>query len=195
VSEEPIKPDEEGEHFKAFSSYDELQRMASEPGKLVLVSMLRPARIGSRLMFAYLEHTRYLPDTPENDKFEFILTKWPDSEPGEFPMLWSTMLFPMEDREVIEKVAKRCGLRLADGIPHIIGAGGIKAYPVSGPNVFTIENDKESPVYNGKAQEFEKLEDEAMEAIFSSEHFIRQRVTEELDKFEQALVSYAIENL
>lgn len=112
------------------------------PDQLFMVSLVERPHFQEAM--AEIEYTLYPPDTEENAKFELMLSKWPDGEPQ---LLWATIVVPKADRERVEPILKKFGLRLVRGIPAIIDGGSPKWFPLPDlDNVFVIEGGLEKPV-------------------------------------------------
>lgn len=135
----PIHELEDGSKIMVGPEVDEHFK---KPGLVHFIGMLNPPRPGVADCFMTLEHTCYPPDTPKNDDFYLILIRWQEMD-------WGVVGIPEGDRPYMERAAAACGLRVADGIPFVLSGTGTHKFPVSGPNVFTLENVKGHPVYQG----------------------------------------------
>lgn len=153
---------------------ENLQRMADDPTKFHVISQMH--RPGVRLFACKLEYTYYPPRSGKNYKFEMSLLKWPE----DFPMLWAIMTVPIEDRPYVEEIAAQCGLKLANGIPLVLGGGKEQWFPMKSDRVWSLENTPDHPVYSNNPavlKELEEKEDAECMAIFNSD---RQKLREEL---------------
>ena len=57
---------------------------------------------------------------------------------------------PFCEKHLMEAVATACRLRVANGVPHVLSAGGIKSFPFATENVFTMENIPGHLVYSSQ---------------------------------------------
>lgn len=113
---------------------EEFASLSKDKSRFFIVVMsMRP---NTRVWSMDLEYTHYVPDTPRNDLFSFYQSKWQDIH-------WSVISIPIEDRHLAEEMASKHNLRIADGIPVILGGEKPEAFPLKGDNVFTIENTNE----------------------------------------------------
>tara|TARA_B100000614_G_scaffold262909_1_gene300458 strand:- start:47558 stop:48061 length:504 start_codon:yes stop_codon:yes gene_type:complete len=107
-----------------------------------------------------LEYENFVPGTPDNDEFQFFQIKWEE-------MTWFVISIPADKREVAEQVAAETGMRIADGIPTMLGPDGPSRFPIDGSNTFSIENAPDSKIYQGPEgrEQAQKRADAACEAI------------------------------
>ena len=134
-----------GPDFTKVTITDEtLQRMADDPDWIHIVCMV--VRPGIYLFMRTLELEHYRPCTPRNNLFYMVTMKWQDMD-------WIIVSVPSKDRSIVDAVAKDCGMKLADGIPHIFGGnnGEPAIFPMNSPRVFSLSNSADSIVYNGIA--------------------------------------------
>jgi hypothetical protein len=150
----------------------ELADLSQDTSKLFVVSMMM--RTGAEYFFNHLEYTYFPPLTPENDEYDYLTFKWSG-------ILWSICSIPIEKREFAENSAEEAKMKLANGVPFMIGpeaCRGIGAtrpdhfeglgiteelskemstnwFPLNGETVFTLENTKKGDVnvYDGKGAE------------------------------------------
>lgn len=113
-------------------------------------------RLGAHIFIVRLEHTHYPPGRPENRDFQMMRLRWQDLE-------WWVVSIPDADKRLAEDVAARTGMRLADGVPTVFeklslfgapalalgslrkaDADTVDVFPLSGPEVWTLENDANS---------------------------------------------------
>lgn len=133
---------------------DDLKRAAEDPTRFHICGDMN--RIGVSLFMTKLEYTHYPPRSGKNHLFEFRILKWPD----DFPMYWVIASIPIEDREMAELLIPECGLRLANGIPMMLGGGKELVFPMSGDRVWCLENSSGHPIYNNNQAEIKKLKAE-----------------------------------
>lgn len=128
------------------------------------------SRIGASLFSVKMEYTYFAPRSGKNALFNMVLMKWPS---GDFSMMWAILSFPIEFRPQAEMLAQECGLRFADGVPHVFDNAGAHTFPLEGPTVFTLENMHNHQVYENDPATVENLkkeEFEAMDRIFKADH-------------------------
>jgi hypothetical protein len=134
-----------------------------EPGKLVellddeyLFVFSMSIRPGALRFMHELEHTFFPPGTELNMKYSLIYVNWSQ-------MMWIGVRIPLEMRTCADVTARRTGMRVANGVPTMIGGGGIIQFPLNGPHVYTLENESGSKVYDGQNAAEEMRKDEIME--------------------------------
>jgi hypothetical protein len=135
-------------------SLDELREMTKDESKFFIIGMLVPVRIGVTLFGSLLEYRHYPPDTPKNDLFQLVMSRWEK-------MLWGIMSIPIEDKVYAERTAKECGLRLSDGIPSTINPSDPDNwvfFPVTdSPRVMTLEYISDHIAYTNDQKAIENL--------------------------------------
>jgi hypothetical protein len=88
-----------------------------------------------------VEYTMFKPDTDANDGFHLATMKWPEDIP--MPMsLWCVATFEKRAQMFAESILWRHGLRkVSKGfVSMVIGGGKAQKFPITGPNVFFLEN-------------------------------------------------------
>lgn len=134
----------------------EFAHIADDKSRLFIVTMM--TRPGAGVFLVDLEYHHYPPGSPKNHDFQMIVSVWSDME-------WATIHVPIEHKELVEEVAKRNGMRLADGVPTLLGNGAPEVFPVNGDNVFTLENVADSPVYKGGGDKVMREQQRRIEEI------------------------------
>lgn len=97
-------------------------------------------RPGFEELSTKLEHTHYKPLTSRNDLMHMRALSWND-------ITWFVISIPTEEKNLLEDMAGSCGMRVADGVPVMIGHGCREQFPIHGNNVFTLENMSGHPIY------------------------------------------------
>lgn len=120
----------------------ELEAFVADPSRIHYVGML--ARPGVYECSQTLEDTHYTPGTPRNDLFGLIIIHWQG-------LAWGLISIPADEKDFMVRAAAASGLRIANGIPHMIGPEGMSRFPANGPNVFGLENVSGHPVYGKRA--------------------------------------------
>lgn len=105
-----------------------------------IAGMVSPLRVGVRLFAVQLEHEYYKPATPRNDLFKMIQIDFDE-------MTFIVIGIPLDERHLAELVAANVDMRISDGIPTVIDAGGIKRFAMDSDQVCTLVNARESLVY------------------------------------------------
>lgn len=137
----------------------ESREFFENPNFVHFVGMLEPPRPGVNLCIVKLEHTYFPPGTKSNDEFFMRLRKWGG-------IIWTIASIPKEKMDLMKKVATETGLRIADGIPHLVVCGKLGSFPIDNERVFTLENISNHPVYKNNPQEIRQmLEEEHREII------------------------------
>lgn len=136
-------------------SEDVFRALAQQTDRLFLVCML--LRPGVATFTTRLEFEHFPPLTAANAELDLYTVEWSD-------LPWAVISIPKTKRHLAEEVAEQCGLRIADGIPWVIGGDGDQHFPLHGPNVFTMENVRESKVYDGIQQAEEMKQDDIEQA-------------------------------
>lgn len=116
---------------------DAFQTFVKEPGRVHYVAMAIRPGIADCLRVLELRH--YAPRTPRNDLFHLRFFDWSD-------LSWFIVSIPVNERHFM-KTAAAHGLRIATGIPTVISSNKIKQFPITGLNVFVLENTKGHPIY------------------------------------------------
>lgn len=122
--------------------------------KIGFICCIAPRRIGVISFMTFLEYRHFKPGTPANELFQMALINWET-------MGFALVVIPWIHLEQAKWILKQLGLRVADGVPTLIHAGGVKRFPIDLPNVFTVENIaghflyKNSPDLLKTAEDFE----------------------------------------
>lgn len=126
-------------------SKEEMENFFKDPEYIHFIGMIYPRRPGVMLCTIRMEHEHYKPGTDSNKNFHIRMINWENTE-------WMIVSIPKKDCGLMKKMAKECGLRIADGVPTIIGGDTkqITQFPINNKNVFTFENASDSGVYSGK---------------------------------------------
>jgi hypothetical protein len=118
-------------------SATETEKFFSEPGRNhYVVMMIRP---GAQDCLKSLEQAHYTPGTPQNELFHLRALEWSD-------LIWIIASIPEADHTFMEKAATATGLRISSGIPVVVSTN-IERFPLSGKNVYSLENIPGHPVY------------------------------------------------
>jgi hypothetical protein len=85
-----------------------------------------------------LEYTKFKPDTDANDDFHLSIMRWPD----DVGLLYAVITFHKKEQEWAESRLWENGLRkVTEGFTQIIlGGGKAQQFPLSGDNIFFLEN-------------------------------------------------------
>lgn len=137
---------------------DAFEKQGKDTSNLHLI--LDMTRIGGNLFGVRMEYTYFAPRSGRNGLFQMVLMKWPAQG-----MMWAVLSFPIEYKPQAEAVANECGLRLADGVPHVFDHSGAHTFPLEGDTVFTLENIHNHQVYSNDAAAYQRLKDEEFAAV------------------------------
>ncbi len=129
--------------------------MSKDKDKLFIVCMTGCPGIRSFIMS--LEYSHFPPGTPMNDLFQYYLSKWEE-------MQWEIVQVPIKYKDLVWKVAEENRMRIVDGVPQLIGGGEQKPFPLTGDNVFTVENERNSKVYEGRTASQEVMKEDIKRA-------------------------------
>jgi len=137
---------------------DEWRQEWSADKLYLAVMTMRP---NAHLFVTQLEFKHYPPQTDKNDLFDFWCILWEG-------IPWAVVGIPEQDRHLADEVAAEAGLRIANGVPHLITGEGTITFPYDYRNVMTMENTPESRAYDGaEAQkEMEKEEEAKVQDIY-----------------------------
>lgn len=118
-----------------------LQEVAADLEKFsVICMMMRP---GVMLFQSILENKYFPVGTPENDKeFEWRILEWMD-------LKWTIVTIPFAKKDFAYRAAEEAKMKIADGIPRMAVDGEWHSFPMDSPNVFSIENQSGSKIYEG----------------------------------------------
>jgi hypothetical protein len=133
-------------------SDEQFQEITRNEKLINLVGCLSPRRVGVQIFNVRLEYFYFEPGTPKNDEYILHIINWQG-------MIWSVVSIPKECLEIAKKVAQETGLKIADGIPYLISSEQTVSFPITTPNVLTLENAKGSPVYKNDFKIIEELLD------------------------------------
>lgn len=97
-------------------------------------------RPGFEELSTKLEHTHYKPLTARNELMSMRAFLWNG-------VLWYVISIPSEERHLLENMAGSYGMRVANGVPMMLGHNCRMHFPIHGKNVFTLENVSGHPVY------------------------------------------------
>lgn len=146
--------------FRIYSNR-EMQEAVKDDNYLFYVGMVQPARPGFTEFITYVEYEHYTPGTDRAEFYNLWMFRWSG-------MFWAMIGVPLVDESLIQKSADLCGLRIADGIPTILGGENSERFPVSRFNVYTMENHPDHPVYRNDPTVnavLRKAEEAAVEAM------------------------------
>lgn len=110
---------------------EEFDAFFAQPGLVHFAVMaMRP---GCAECLQTLEHVYYKPKTRRNKLFSMRFIEWGG-------LGWFIVSIPAHEREHMEKSAAASGLRIADGVPHMINNEGLSTFPGGSLRMFALEN-------------------------------------------------------
>lgn len=121
------------------ATLDQVKERCADPGLVNYCTMLM--RPGVHAWIVEVEYTMFKPDTDANLGFHLALMKWPPDVP--WPVgLYSVASFEKRAQASAESILWKHGLRkVREGyVQTMIGGGKIEQFPITGPNVFFLEN-------------------------------------------------------
>lgn len=135
-----------------------IREQALDNSKIITVGMGGPPdtqrRPGVWLFYMMAEFTFYDPTNPEKEKlFQLMVLLWHN-------LVWSIGVFPRQHKDKLERLARRCQLRFANGVPQVwpligdwptnvlatghqrklIVPNARTMFPLPSPNVFGLES-------------------------------------------------------
>ncbi len=116
----------------------EVLKFVKEPGRVHYVAF--QFREGVAKCVHALKQRHYEPTTSRNNLFHVRDVEWNG-------LKWLIVSLPDRDRHLMKSVATAHGLRIVAGTPTITYLNDVRQFPVSGLNVFTIENTRRHPVF------------------------------------------------
>lgn len=135
----------------AITNLEHILGVTNDPSRLVVIALIDPPRPFVRKFFRRLEYEHFDPrDLTQNALFHVFLMKWEG-------LTWCVAAFPQTYRSRAEALATECGLRLADGVPGMLGGDMSTAVPVLvGPRgQGTRMLAKQFPVHTDNAKQLE----------------------------------------
>ena len=137
-----------------------------DPKNIHYICMTVPPRPGCHLFCTILEYKFYPPNTDKNKEFILQIIKW---KVDGMEMIYTIVSIPEKEKAYAEAVAKMVGMRIANGVPTMLGGGKPHFFPINVPNAFTIENEPGHPIYSSShhSQAFEKIEGALCNMIYA----------------------------
>lgn len=135
----------------------QVRALATRPGFTHYVGETN--RIGVLAFITFVEYRCFRPGTPANEELQIVIMKWPDDA----PMHWAVLSFPSAKRQTVDAQLSPLGLRIANGVPHLLDARGTSRFPYfDTTDCFTLENVpghfayRNDPVLGKTARDFER---------------------------------------
>lgn len=138
---------------------EEFKILDKEQKRRIFVAQNRPGyRVGQRAAALKIEHSLYQPLTDSNKDFRMLLTCWPEDS----DMVWTIFVCTDDKEAQIREIFNNCGLRVADGIPMVVGKGNFissfssrtklvpetQTFPMESSRVFNLEYINNHLAYN-----------------------------------------------
>jgi hypothetical protein len=139
---------------------EDLKKLGDDPSLFHVIFMFD--RPGANYFANYLEFTYFPPDGPLNKELQYRAYRW-------HGMLWAIISIPVEKQDLCYETAEVTKMRLANGIPCMMGAAPLMAlgatredgkiedscefFPLRSASAFTLENVKGDVMYEGKGGE------------------------------------------
>lgn len=129
--------------MQQFPTTAELVAKCLDPATAVFAAMWD--RIGITGWMTHLEYVYFRPDTPDSEKFNIYLMKWPDEE----PMYWVLVQIPRTHEQIAKDLLYFHGLKVGgENDPQgergytfiLLDHNGTHKFPIYGDNVFCLEN-------------------------------------------------------
>jgi len=118
---------------------EEIREKCADPDMVNYCAMMM--RPGIHAWTTELEYTMFKPDTDANDGFHLATMRWPESVPPPLG-LYVVATFEKRAQQFAESILWKNGLRkVTEGFTQVlIGGGKVEKFPLSGPNIFFLEN-------------------------------------------------------
>lgn len=133
--------------------YDGLEKAGKDPTKVHYI--MQCDRPGTQLFCVKLEYEHFAPRSGRNKLFDFHIVKWPPDDG--FVLMWFIVGIPVGERHLAEQVAQECGLVIKEGVPIMLSATTQHAFPMSGPQVFSLESNPKSKLYNNDPAMYQSM--------------------------------------
>ena len=115
MSREPkVITDERGNKLRLESNWESLRAGVRDESLFHLVGL--SVRPNVQFFFVMLEYTHFTPGTPSNSLFDYTMAKWEE-------MVFFIGSFPRSYVDHALAIARKLGLRFADGVPTLIEGG------------------------------------------------------------------------
>jgi hypothetical protein len=95
---------------------EDLKKLGDDPSLFHVIFMFD--RPGANYFANYLEFTYFPPDGPLNKELQYRAYRWHD-------MLWAIISIPVEKQQLCYETAEITKMRLANGLPCMLGAGPV----------------------------------------------------------------------
>jgi hypothetical protein len=80
-----------------------------------------------------VEQRMYPPlDSTKNEQFSMRFMRWCE-------LIWVIVSVPRTDETALRVMTREMEMKIADGVPHMFGSGSVQVFPITGPNVYTLE--------------------------------------------------------
>lgn len=164
--------------MQKFPTIEELVAQCSDPNTVVFASMWD--RIGLTGWMTQLEYTYFRPDTPDNEKFNLYMMKWPDEE----SMHWVLIQIPRTHEKIAKSLLYFHGLKVGgENDPEgsrgytfiLLDSNGTHKFPIHGDNVFCLKNHSKGTnhvTYSNNSDKIKaaKTHEDAIVKRFHDEH-------------------------
>lgn len=167
ISDE-MKADLEASGVKVYRDVKNVKidtRWYDDPKLVHYIGMQKPRRPGVLLFFTMLEHVYFPPDTAKNSQFTLAYFEWSHG-------LWVVSSIPIKYKLHGKAIAKKCGIRIADGVPTEPTLDSLERivlnyFPINRSNAFALENESGHPVYknSGFCEKWFPIEDQIIDII------------------------------
>jgi hypothetical protein len=127
---------------------EDMQKFAEDPRYFHFVGLLYPPQPGVRILFARLEHDSFPPGTPRYELLKATIILWSRKE-------WAMISTPKQEAGLVQKIAAKCGLLVAQGQPVMNYPEGPEEFPIcgNGSNIFTLLNPPNHILFSGNIEE------------------------------------------
>jgi hypothetical protein len=119
---------------------EKIREQCADPNHVSYCGMMM--RPGIHAWTVEVEYTQFKPDTDANDGFHLATVRWPEDVPPPIG-LYAVIIFEKRAQEFAESILWKHGLKkVREGFVQMVISpkGTTQKFPITGPNVFFLEN-------------------------------------------------------
>jgi hypothetical protein len=148
------------EVYEAIASkpYEKFEDFLKNERFIHYMGMTSPFKPGIRECVLNIKYTHYRKENPRSALFFMHTACWANRD-------WIIMSVPIEDKNVVEKVAKNCGLEAILGVPKWNVGGKLEPFFVDNGRIFVLDNTPDHPIRRGDPLIKQVIMDAEREAI------------------------------
>jgi len=146
----PITEINPGRNYVVPATAEIVEYFDNDPNRLKVACSVS-VRPGAALFCRKVELELYPPGTEANDDVDFVELMFEG-------LAYAVLIVPMGDKSKIEGIAASLGMRLADGIPHVVSSQSVTRFPFRSLSTYTLEYRKSSIAYSGGQAALEQMD-------------------------------------